>query len=432
MADDQARIRILIEPLGDHSLNLGDVAMRQVAATRLLTLWPDAEISLLTKNPGELPESLAATVTPLDVAAQRAWLHEAIPRSVLTRMPKTMAERLRTAERTLRMRWPRGATRVVATKRRLLRQQVDRAEDFVDAVLSADLVFVSGAGAINDHFGARISGAFELVSLATGHGIPTAMMGQGIGPLKDGATEQLARRVLPSIDLIGLRERRTGPPLLSGLGVSPDRIVVTGDDAVELAHALQREELGTALGLNVRRAGYVALTPEDLTSIASVIEAFLEPRAVELVAVPTSRHPTEADLELAQSVANGAGAILRDGPEFRTPEDAVERIGDCRVLLTGSYHAAVFALAQGISAVCLALNPYYEQKFLGLADLFGEGCFVVKRDSAGQVHELEAALARAWETADAHRAGLLAAAGEQVQSGRDAYERIRRIVEERR
>jgi colanic acid/amylovoran biosynthesis protein len=237
--------------------------------------------------------------------------------------------------------------------------------------------------------------------------------------------------VLPGIDLIGLRERRTGPPLLRNLGVSSDRIVVTGDDAVELAHALRRETLGEALGLNVRRAGYVALATEDLTAISDVIEHFLEARGVELVAIPTSRHPTEADLELARLVANGAGANLRDSRELLTVEDAVEQIADCRILLTGSYHAAVFALSQGISAVCLALNPYYEQKFLGLADLFGEGCFVVKRDSAGNVRELETALTQAWETADTHRAGLLAAASEQVQSGRDAYDRIRGIVEER-
>jgi colanic acid/amylovoran biosynthesis protein len=103
------------------------------------------------------------------------------------------------------------------------------------------------------------------------------------------------------------------------------------------------------------------------------------------------------------------------------------------VLVTGSYHAAVFALAQGIPAVCLALNPYYAQKFLGLADLFGEdGCVVVTRDSRGDIPHLAERLTKVWETADEHRSGLLAAARDQVEAGRGAYARIRKLVEERR
>jgi polysaccharide pyruvyl transferase WcaK-like protein len=432
VAAGKTSIRILVEPFGDHSLNLGDVAMRQVAAKRLRELWPDAEISLLTKNAHDLPASLAAEVTPFDVGAQRAWGHEALPAGALSRLPDGVATRLRAAERELRVRWPRGAMRVVAAKRRLLGQQVGNASEFVDAALSADLVLVSGAGAINDHFGPRLGSAFDLLALAAAHQIPTVMMGQGIGPLHDGRTEELARRVLPRVDLIGLRERRSGLPILTRLGVPPERIVTTGDDAVELAYELRPPELGTALGLNVRRAGYVQLDDGDLGDVAAAIKAFLSVYEAELVSVPTSRHPTEGDFELVEAVAKTAGASLREQHQLLTPEDAVRQIGRCRVLVTGSYHAAVFALAQGVSAVCLAPNEYYEQKFLGLADLFGDACGVVRRDSDGRMSDLSSPLARAWETADEKRESLLAAAQEQVRSGRDAYTRIRHLVEGRR
>jgi polysaccharide pyruvyl transferase WcaK-like protein len=432
VARDATSIRILIEPLGDHSLNLGDVAMRQVAAGRLRELWPHAEISLLTKDAAELPEDFSGVV-PLPVSAQRAWSHEALPAALLSGLPAGMAGRIRTGERELRTRWPRGTTRVITAKRRLLRQPMGNVSDFLDAVLASDLIFVSGAGAINDHFVPRLSSAFDLLSLAIKRGIPTVMMGQGIGPLSEGAAAETALRVLPHIDLIGLREKRTGFPLLTELGVSPERIVTTGDDAVELAHELRRDELGSAFGLNVRRAGYVELATEDLTAIASAIKSFLSTHEVEIVAVPTSRHPTEGDLGLAVSLAQMAGAPLHDPRELTTPEEAVQQIATCRVLVTGSYHAAVFALAQGIPAVCLALNPYYEQKFLGLSDLFGEGgCLVVSRDSDGKFPHLADALRRAWETADQNRHELLAAASAQVETGRAAYARIRQIVGERR
>ena len=432
MARNTTSIRILIEPLGDHSLNLGDVAMRQVAARRLWELWPEAEISILTKDAAGLPEPLAE-VTPLSVSAQRAWSHEVLPAGLVSSLPDGMAGRLRTGERELRTRWPRGTARVVTAKRRLLRQPIGNASDFLDAVLASDLIFVSGAGAINDHFGSRLSSAFDLLSLAIKRGIPTVMMGQGIGPLRDASVADTARRVLPHIDLIGLREWRMGFPLLSELGVPTDRIVTTGDDAVELAHRLRQAELGSALGLNVRRAGYVELTNEDLTAIAGAVKSFVTTHDAEIVAVPTSRHPTEADLELAESIAQMAGATLRDARELTTPEEAVRQIAACRVLVTGSYHAAVFALAQGIPAVCLALNPYYEQKFLGLAGLFGEdGCIVVSRDSNGKFPRLADRLPKAWETADRNREELLAAAAAQVEAGRGAYARIRELVDERR
>ena len=45
----------------------------------------------------------------------------------------------------------------------------------------------------------------------------------------------------------------------------------------------------------------------------------------------------------------------------------IEQISRCRLVIVGSYHAAVFALAQGVSAIGLAGNAYYLQKFEGLA-----------------------------------------------------------------
>ena len=60
-------IRILIEPSDYVLRNLGDMAMMQVAATRLVALWPDAEIRILSDRPSDLP-AYGPNVTPLDSA----------------------------------------------------------------------------------------------------------------------------------------------------------------------------------------------------------------------------------------------------------------------------------------------------------------------------------------------------------------------------
>ena len=50
-------MRILVEPCAHHHLNLGDVAMLQVAVDRLRARWPDAWIGVITDAPDRLAEA---------------------------------------------------------------------------------------------------------------------------------------------------------------------------------------------------------------------------------------------------------------------------------------------------------------------------------------------------------------------------------------
>ena len=47
--------------------------------------------------------------------------------------------------------------------------------------------------------------------------------------------------------------------------------------------------------------------------------------------------------------------------QCRSAEQVVRMAGRCRTVFTGSYHAAVFALAQGTPVVAIAASPYYFQ-----------------------------------------------------------------------
>ena len=60
----------------------------------------------------------------------------------------------------------------------------------------------------------------------------------------------------------------------------------------------------------------------------------------------------------------------------------IRQIQRCRLVVTGSYHAGVFALASGIPVVGLAKSSYYRDKFLGLADMFAVGCETVTLDES--------------------------------------------------
>jgi polysaccharide pyruvyl transferase WcaK-like protein len=65
-------------------------------------------------------------------------------------------------------------------------------------------------------------------------------------------------------------------------------------------------------------------------------------------------------------------------------------VSRCRVVVTGSYHAGVFALAQGIPVVATAASRYYHDKFSGLADLFGGGGDIVDVGSPNARAAIEA------------------------------------------
>ena len=71
-----------------------------------------------------------------------------------------------------------------------------------------------------------------------------------------------------------------------------------------------------------------------------------------------------------------------------TPEAVIRQIQRCRLVITGSYHAAVFALAMGIPTIGLAKSTDYIDKFMGLSALFGEGCETVVLNEQNSIQEI--------------------------------------------
>lgn len=103
----------------------------------------------------------------------------------------------------------------------------------------------------------------------------------------------------------------------------------------------------------------------------------------------------------------------------------IQQIGQCRIVVTGAYHAAVFALAQGIPVVGLSASDDYSAKFLGLADQFGLGCETVDLGSPDRSERLAIALETAWLSAERVRLPLLEGARRQIALSHRAYERAK-------
>jgi len=408
-------MRILIEPSDYVLRNVGDMAMLKAALSRLAATWPDAMIEVLSDEPQAL-RAFCPHATPLDAAGRHQWLADAFLPGA--RHAPHLSRMLEACVR-------RHAPALVET---LWRRKLDgqpRAMEalagFTNAVARADLVMVTGMGGITDAFADYAANVLETLRLALRHRKYVAMVGQGFGPLKNPDLVARARSVLPHVDFIGLREERAGRPLLTSLGVPENRIMTTGDDATEIAYDLRQNTVGSGLGINLRASDYSAVDRALFAPLRAVLRNAKDRLQAPLIPVPISFVPGEADMETIRMLTDDeAGAVPGCNPEA-----VIRQIQRCRLLVTGSYHAGVFALACGIPVIGLARAPYYVDKFQGLAALYGEGCQVVLLDDPDFARALEAEIARLWGAAEAMRPPLLAEAARQIRLGQDAYRRIR-------
>jgi polysaccharide pyruvyl transferase WcaK-like protein len=425
-------MRIVIDPGTFDCLNMGDVAMLQVAVRRLRRLWPSAAVAVFTSG----AESLSAQVEgvlPLDHNGRLVWFSDfALIGGLKGNLPAPISSRLGRLTRLMRQRNPQLLKALLRVKAQIGGADGRAAAAFLEAIASADLYVVSGAITLTDKSAGHGRTVLDSLDLAISQGVPAVMFGQGIGPLHDDDLIAKAKAVLPRVNVIALREARTGPRLLEKLGVDSGRVFVTGDDAIELAYERRAASPGHDIGVNLR-IGRSSDVPEELAdAIGPALHQCAREKSAALLPLPIAHHAASDDPRAIKRLLAGYDDRSDGGRSLNTPEKLIEEAGRCRVVVTGAYHAAVFALSQGVPAICLAYNAYYSEKFLGLSDLFGAGCEVVFIGGAGLREKLAAALDRAWDRAEAVRKCLLAAAARQVSSSRMAYERAAEEFENQR
>jgi colanic acid/amylovoran biosynthesis protein len=311
---------------------------------------------------------------------------------------------------------------------RLTNEEVVQLTAFFQAVSEADLLIVTGMGGLTSVFADYAFELLEVIRIAQRFGAKTAMLGQGLGPI---TTERLGRAVsavLRRLDLLTLREKRAGLPLLQRLKVPLRDVIVTGDDAVELACRYARGTEGHGIGVNLRCADYAGVQPRHVQEISPLLYQLCDRIGAPLIGVPISHAPGEEDADTIAELIHNGDRETCDLSHIRTLEDVVVQLQRCRVLIAGSYHAGVFALSCGIPTVGLVNSPYYIDKFLGLADMFGSGCQVINLGDPHLSDRLTEAVLEAWTSADQVRQSLLAATQYQLQQGRAAYAKLKELL----
>jgi polysaccharide pyruvyl transferase WcaK-like protein len=411
-------VQIVVEPSDYAIRNSGDTAMLQVGLERLSERFPSARIVVFSDQPETFPFRYD-NVEPMETTGRRMFFD--VSRSLAGRVGRDGHPRiLGTTLQKCWNRWPAALLRsAIISGQRL--PWAAPVQTFLRVIRQADLLIVTGMGGITDVFPEYAEELLRVVRLAQRHGARTAMFGQGLGPLEHPALRQLARATLSRLDLIALREKRAGVALCRAFGVSDQRIFVTGDDAIELAARHRGIQVGAGVGVNVRAATYSGVDRGSLGQLRSVLQAFARRAGAPLVPLPISRVPGEEDAHTIRALLAEWDPASDGGVAIDSPEKVLGQLRQCRVVVAGSYHAGVFALSSGIPVVGLVRSRYYEDKFLGLADMFGEGCEVVRLGEPDVKTRLDEAITRAWSSADQARSHLIAAADRQLADSRSAW-----------
>lgn len=406
--------------------NMGDVSMLQVAVERLQSVFPDASIEVLTDSAKNL-DRYCPRARPLDNRGRTLWFADGV---LLGRfggvVPQFIQGLLIGCKRLLRSKFPRLLEAFLV--RRLGRQQrpadAESVVAFRRSMQRADMFLVCGAGGFYDGCRGWNLDILDFLEAGIQKRIPVAMLGQGFGPLSDRLVLKRAAKILPQVNYITLRGGRETLPILRSLGVDESKGETTGDEALELAYESKRDRVGYGLGINLRFAGSAGTDEGDIERIRPVLQGFARNHNVPLIPLPIAMQTHTRDDLAIKKLLLGLDDQSDGGRTLDTPLKVIEQAALCRVVVTGAYHAAVFALAQGIPVVALARSAYFANKLLGLEDQFGEGCQTLLLNDPALSQNLRAAIEKSWQNADQLREPLLETTLRQIRASRRFYGQI--------
>lgn len=415
-------MNVFVEPSSYHLGNAGDSAMMVESLRRLSIVLPDVQLHVATEKPSRLAALCAHAEPVCETLALRNAICD-LPRSAPSSRLQRRIERAR-GELSLRLDDFRPQRTWEKFRRRI--SSATGWREWCDFIGRFHAVVVTGGGFITDSHWPHARRVFCTAEAAYATERPVVFFGQGVGPLQRRSRFLTAKQILCRAEFVGLREPKEGPQLLQHMELNRSRFAVTGDDALSLAHRSTPSLFGERLGFNIRKSGYSAIDDQVAARCFAALEKLQSELRVEVQPIAITANPGESDVKTLEQMPTSIGRLSVN--DCLSPDNTVHRIGTCRVVITGSYHAAVFALGQGVSVVGLAANRYYQSKFEGLRKLFGEACSIVALDATDFEARIQKHVHERWRAAPDCRQMLRRATTEQVAACNEAYAKLPRIL----
>lgn len=330
-------------------VNIGDVAQLEAALQRLRQYSPDVWPVLA---PNSLAESL-----PLHLEGRVGFLPEV--RRLLAPRRRTAAVRLPLAAVEGPRGWPRW-----------LREVVQHLEAHAG-------VFGAGAGLFADAFASDIGVLWGTVfTLARGLGLPVALSGQQVGPLRRWRTRKISRWALSQAQIVGARDRFSHAEAAALLG-RRSRVVFSGDDAWDLtSDRAAAAEVLAAHGIvdeyivwQARFGSRAAISERHARVLARTLDGLAGMLGLRLVFVPFYVGGVRDDRAAARLVASRMRHDVTVVEGERRPAVVKGIVEGAQLAVGTANHFAVFAASSGVPVLALFDSEYMGRKLRGLAAL---------------------------------------------------------------
>lgn len=417
-------MRVLIDNSGYELRNFGDLAMLQVAVKRVKDMLGNSEVFVFTADSSRLktycPEAIAVP-SGVFFKGRQVWLAPwCIFGGLHHLLPKPLHSKLKFLEKNIQQCFPHLSRRWIEWRFRKKKAVLEEFKNYFSLVESSDIVIASGGGYINDTFEVHAEVVLGTVSLAQSLKKPTFLFGQGIGPITSSKLLHLCKKVLPNLEQLCLRENASFSRLVKSLGIDEEKILVTGDDAIEIVRGDCSSKIHSNIGVNLRLAKYSEVGGNAVDKIRKIVLNAKNKYQASLIPVPISTYEADSDVV---SLKNMFKENIEDSYfNLTSVEQVSENVAQCRIVITGSYHAGVFALSRGLQVIGLVKSQYYIDKFNGLADQFKNGVHIVDLSTPDFAEVLSAAIDKAWEETPTYRDSLLHQADQQMQLSKKGYQ----------
>jgi len=246
----------------------------------------------------------------------------------------------------------------------------DPAHAVIAAVRNADGVSVTGGGNISSIWPTHIFERATLGALAAHFGKPFVVSGQTIGPVLTPDDTALVARMLGSAALVGLRERPSFD-LVSGLGIAPDRIAHTIDDAsyVGIDSPAAAESASYCLVTFASHVGddNAGLRDTVIAGYAALLDHVAESTGLEIVFLPhfgSLRGDSRGDSAMHAAVRALMAAPTREIAASDSAT-AAQLARGASLLVSSRYHPVVFATSAAVPTIGLSVDGYTSVKLEG-------------------------------------------------------------------
>ncbi|MBU0580334.1 MAG: polysaccharide pyruvyl transferase CsaB [Candidatus Margulisbacteria bacterium] len=214
-----------------------------------------------------------------------------------------------------------------------------------------EAMILGGGGLLQDSSGRGLSALYylALIFLAKWFRKKVVFLAQGIGPLRKRRSRWVTKLLLNRVDFISVRENES-KNYLRKLGIRR-KINVIPDPAILMAvkpeETLEKKYLGVSL-----RSGFF----RDVQDLAQQLDRVIATMNLKIIFFSFQKNFDDLLIEKVRLLMKHTKQTEIFGND-KTPEEVIEKIGECQMLIGARLHSLIFAAKKHIPFLGLNYDP---------------------------------------------------------------------------